>query len=146
MESELVAPQREVLNAENSVAHRSVRKQQRWWAPGCANAKVSPKIRPFLTPVATDSAAMRSSVSSPYCAAMDQCERPCAREHPIDGMNALVCGAEIASKRQRSSWSDLGHAAFDEELDARHVATFVGSKEGNDFGNFVQGSRATERF
>jgi len=26
--------------------------KQRWWVPGCANAKVNPKIRPFLTPVA----------------------------------------------------------------------------------------------
>ena len=39
------------------------------------------------------------------------------------------CVAEIASKRQRSSWSDLGHAAVDEKLDAGDVATLVGSEE-----------------
>ena len=43
-------------------------------------------------------------------------------------------------------WSDLGHAAVDEELDSRDVATFVGSEEGNHFGNFVQGSRAAEGY
>jgi hypothetical protein len=43
-------------------------------------------------------------------------------------------------------WSDLGHAAVDEELNASHVATFVGSEEGNHIGNFVQGSRATEGY
>jgi len=37
--------------------------------------------------------------------------------------------AEIASKRQRSSWSDLGPAAVDEELDAGDVAAFVESEE-----------------
>jgi hypothetical protein len=41
--------------------------------------------------------------------------------------------------RQRSTWSDLGHAAVDEELDARDVAAFVGSKERDYFGDFVQG-------
>jgi hypothetical protein len=29
----------------------------------------------------------------------------------------------------------LGHAAIDEELDASDVATFVGSEEGDHFGN-----------
>src|SRR6266850_6667612 len=43
-------------------------------------------------------------------------------------------------------WSDLGHAAVDEELDASDVATFVRSEEGDHFGNFVQGSRATEGY
>ena len=52
----------------------------------------------------------------------------------------------LSSRRQRSSWSDLGHAAVDEELDASDVAACVGSEEGNHFGNFVQGSRATERY
>jgi len=37
--------------------------------------------------------------------------------------------AKIASKRQRSSWSDLSPAAVDEELDAGDVAAFVESEE-----------------
>jgi hypothetical protein len=48
--------------------------------------------------------------------------------------------------RVPASWSDLGHPAVDEELDARDVATFVGSKKGDRFGNFIQGSRATKRY
>ena len=58
----------------------------------------------------------------------------------------MACALHIGQKRQRSSWSDLGHAAVDEELDASDVATFVGSEEGDHFGNFVQGSRATEGY
>jgi hypothetical protein len=34
------------------------------------------------------------------------------------------CAAQITSKCKRSSWSDLDHAAVDEELDASEVATF----------------------
>jgi len=40
----------------------------------------------------------------------------------------------------------LGHPAVDEELDARDVATIVGSKERDYLGNFVQSSRATKRY
>src|SRR6476660_9542739 len=52
----------------------------------------------------------------------------------------------LEQHRERSSWSDLGHAAVDEEFDASDVTTFVGSKEGDHFGNLVQGSRATEGY
>src|SRR5260370_23030288 len=64
----------------------------------------------------------------------------------LKALNASGRFSSIASKRQRSSWSDLGHAAVDEKLDAGDVAAFVGSEEGGHFCNFVQGSRATERF
>jgi hypothetical protein len=37
--------------------------------------------------------------------------------------------AEIASKRQRSSWSDLSPAAVDDDLDAGDVAAFAESEE-----------------
>jgi hypothetical protein len=40
----------------------------------------------------------------------------------------------------------LGHPAVDEELDARDVATLVGSKERDYLGNFVQSSRATNGY
>jgi len=40
----------------------------------------------------------------------------------------------------------LGHAAVDEELDASDVATFVGSEEGDHFGDFIQGSRSSEGY
>jgi hypothetical protein len=64
---------------------------------------------------------------------------------------AFLCNTTLKQTRaehhrQRSSWSDLGHAAVDEELDASDVATFVGSEEDDHFGNFIQGSRATERY
>src|ERR1700741_5327336 len=56
------------------------------------------------------------------------------------------CAAEIASRRQRSSWSDLGHAAIDDQFDAGDIATFVRSEKRHHFGNFVQGSGATEGY
>jgi len=34
----------------------------------------------------------------------------------------------------------LGYAAVDEEIDSGDEATVIGSKEGNDFGDFVGGS------
>jgi hypothetical protein len=52
----------------------------------------------------------------------------------------------MPSRRRPSSWSDLGHAAVDEELDAGDVAAFVGSEEGDHFGDFVQGSRTPEGY
>jgi hypothetical protein len=39
--------------------------------------------------------------------------------------------------RQPSNWLDLGHAAVDEQFDARDVAAFVGSQERNHFGDLV---------
>lgn len=52
---------------------------------------------------------------------------------------------ETAWKRPRASSSDLGHATIDDELDASDAATFVGSKEGDPFGSFVQSSLTAER-
>src|SRR5258708_6796404 len=52
----------------------------------------------------------------------------------------------MPSRRRPSSWSDLGHAAVDAELDAGDAAAFVGSEEGGHFGAFVQGSRAPEGY
>src|SRR5271155_4275769 len=54
--------------------------------------------------------------------------------------------AEKASRRQWSSRSDLGHAAIDDQFDAGDIATFVRSEKRHHFGNFVQGSGATERY
>jgi hypothetical protein len=61
--------------------------------------------------------------------------------------NLMVsCAVEIASKRESSSWSDLGQAAIDDQFDAGDIATFVGSEKRHHFGNFVQGSGATEGY
>ena len=43
-----------------------------------------------------------------------------------------------------SSWSDLGHATIHDQFDAGDIATFVRSEKRHHFGNFVQGSGATE--
>ena len=58
----------------------------------------------------------------------------------------MACALHIGQKRQQSTWSYLGHAAVDEEFNASDVATFVGSEEGDYFGNFVQCSGATEGY
>ena len=71
----------------------------------------------------------------------NQCRSTCAFLS-----NAIPRQIRAEHHCQRSSLSDLGHATIDEEFDARDVATFLGRKEDDRFGNFIQGSRATERY
>ena len=58
----------------------------------------------------------------------------------------MVVLRDRVRKASRQAGSDLGHAAVGEEFDASDVATFLESEEGDHFGNFVQGSRATEAY
>jgi len=71
--------------------------------------------------------------------------RPTGRS-PETTRHEASCAPEIASRRQWSSWSDLGHAAIDDQFDAGDIATFVRSEKRHHFGNFVQGSGATEGY
>src|ERR1700686_293634 len=61
-------------------------------------------------------------------------------------MSSIGISSWAASKHRKPSWSDLGHSAVDHKLDTCHVAAFVGSEERDHLCNFVQSSRATERY
>ncbi|MGA8213059.1 MAG: hypothetical protein WB799_05670, partial [Candidatus Sulfotelmatobacter sp.] len=45
--------------------------------------------------------------------------------NPETTRHEASCAPEIASRRRWSSWSDLGHAAIDDQFDAGDIATFV---------------------
>ena len=63
-------------------------------------------------------------------------------------LHSLFCVVlrQATTSRFRPIGSDLGHAAVDNQFDARDITTFVGSEKRHRFGNLVQGSGATEGY
>jgi hypothetical protein len=62
----------------------------------------------------------------------------------MERRSAVVSLIVAASRCSAPFWSDLGHAAIDDQFDAGDKATLIGSEKRHRFGNFVQGSGATE--